>query len=53
MHTLMEAFRSSVCAIVVPSKPCGEPLPIFKFNTLPIAVNHYAPLKPEECKRDQ
>ena len=36
MQTLMEALRSSACAIVVPSKPCGEPPPIFKLNTLPM-----------------
>ena len=35
------------------SKGCGEPLPIVKLNTLPIAVNHDAPLTPEECKRDE
>src|SRR6516164_2354701 len=42
MQTLMEALTSSSCAIPVPSKCCDEPLPI--------AVNHYAPRKPEECK---
>jgi hypothetical protein len=36
MQTLMEALRSSARAIVVPSKPCGEPPPIFKLNTLPM-----------------
>src|SRR4029077_17745813 len=53
MQTLMEALTSSACAIAVPSKCCGEPLSIVKLNTLRIAVNHDAPLKPEECKRDE
>jgi len=49
----MEALTSFTCAIPVPSKCCGEPLPIAILNTLPIAVNQYAPRKPEECKGDE
>jgi hypothetical protein len=46
---LMEALTSSACAIAVPSKCCGEPLSIVKLNTVAVAVNHDAPLKPQEC----
>jgi hypothetical protein len=53
MQTLMEPLKSSARAIAVPSKCCGEPLPIVKLNTLPIAVNHYALLRAEECKSDE
>jgi len=44
MQTLMEALTSSACVIAVPSKCCGEPLSIVKFNTPPSAVIQDPPL---------
>jgi hypothetical protein len=53
MQTLMEALTSSACAIVVPSKALWRAAADLQTQHAADAVNHYAPLKREECKRDE